>query len=135
MAAPAGSQAIRRETRADHEGTQESPFAQDSRQHHPVRKLQKKTTGDYDGRQGLAISQDPQQAHPVLGLREGKQEEIYDRKQGLAVYLATLGSTLSSFKKGDKTELMMGDQDWPFPGTPGGTIRFSSYKKGENKRL
>ena len=27
----------------------------------------------------------------------------------------------------------MGDKDWRFPGTPGSTIRFPSFKKGEEE--
>ena len=32
-------------------------------------------------------------------------------------------------------EIMMGDKQWQFSGTPGTTILFPSYKKGNKRRL
>ena len=55
---------------------------------------------DSDKRQGLAIPRGSRQHHPALKLRERKQEEI-----------------------------VMGDKDWQFPGSPGRTIRFPSYRR------
>ena len=82
-AAPSSSQATRRETRGDYEGTQRLAMSRNPQQHHllfsaNLERLQKSvwgTRGGYDGRQGLAIPGDPQQHHPLLKLQEGGQEE------------------------------------------------------------
>ena len=59
----------------------------------------RKTRGGYDWRQGLAISRDHGRQGPVPKLQEERQEEV-----------------------------MLGDRDWRFPGTPGTTILRQSYK-------
>ena len=134
-ATPSRSKPPRREARADSDGRQDlvgNPgTTRDPRQHHPVPvpKLQewrqeeimmgdktwrfpktpappsgsqatqatrRETRGDCDGRQELAMSRDPRHHHPAPKLRKlqaGRQEEI-----------------------------MMGDETWRFPRTPGTTM-------------
>ena len=93
------SQSTRREARRDYDWRQELAIYWDPRHHcapSGSETIRSQTRAGYDGRQGLAISRHPRRQHhwdhPAPKLREGRQEEI-----------------------------LMGDKDWRFPGTPGTT--------------
>ena len=55
----------------------------------------------------------------------------HDGRQGPPAVLAE-GSKLQD---GRQEEIMVGDTDWRFPGTPGSTIWFQGDKKGDKWRL
>ena len=102
---PSGSPATRRETRGDFDGRQELARCRDAPQHHPVPNLQKGRQEQVLMGEELASFRDPRHHQPAPKLQEGRQEEIMTGGQNLRVF-----------------------------GTPGTTIRFPKYKKGDKRR-
>ena len=74
-------------------------------------------TGDFPG---------PQQHNPVPRRQGGRQ--------GLGILREPLAAPSGDNQEGRQKEIMMGDKDWGFPGTPGSTIPFQGDKKGDKRR-